>query len=1082
MQLTVYKASAGAGKTFTLTIHYLKLLLLAREGGEYAHILGVTFTNKATAEMKDRILSQLYGIAHGMPSSDSYLHALLDALRGERVVPFTVDEVRETCRSVLTQILHDYNRFRIQTIDSFFQLILRGLAHELGLTANLQVEINDREVLALAVDRIVDRLQDEPVVMDWMYSLVRDQIENNQKWDVRGQVRNFGRAIFNEDYLMRGDQLRLLLSDAQYVRNYLNVLHQMEKEALETTRLIGSQIQQGLEHHGVQLSDFSNGQRILGGLLNKLTEGQLADITISDTIRRWADDAELMVKKSDRASRPELLNVAAEISRQLSTLIEQLPHLIYIYNSVRLSVAHIKSLCLLGFIDQEVATINEETSRFNLAKTPILLRRMIGESDAPFVFEKMGTLLHHVMIDEFQDTSHLQWENFRTLLLESFSRGGRNLLVGDVKQSIYRWRGGDWRTLGTIEQQPGLQPKVVTLDTNFRSDRHVVTFNNEFFSAAAQMLDTAMSQEEEALQKPFTFAAPYEDVCQQVPASKPETGHVCVSVIDDSDENKRREEWQPLILEDLKRQIRKLHEAGLPFEQMTILVRKNDECQPIIDSFAEDTTMPPVVSDEAFLLSSSTAVCTLIEALRVLDDPDSPVALAYLSSEGIDLEAFQGMAEDLRLMPLYELLEYLFRDFRLKQRMPEQHAYLFTFFDAVTDYLHNEAANIHSFLSYWDERLARQAIPAGRVGGIRVITIHKAKGLEFHTVLIPFCTWAFESHQSGDLLWCTPTEAPFSDMPLLPITPSSKTAPQSVFAQEYLEERLMSHLDELNALYVAFTRACSNLFVWAVGSDMTSARHTIGDLVACTMLDLQAGTDDAPFLRYCVGRPVTTVREVHAKEENRMLAESTPVDVQMQSFPLNVTFRQSNRSQQFIAQLPAAAEGNGEITADGSSDVHRQDDTYLETGRLLHLVLQNIRTEADVPRVLDQFEHEGVISRTTADGTQVSVQRTDLERWIHQGLRNPLVAGWFTDEGELYNECSIVSLAADGTPEVRRPDRVMVNTDNNHIVVVDFKFGRHRPEYEEQVRGYMHLLKEMMPDATVDGYLWFVYTGKVQRV
>ncbi len=1080
MQLTVYKASAGSGKTFTLTIHYLKLLLLAREGGEYAHILGVTFTNKATAEMKDRILSQLYGIGHGMPSSESYLQALLEALRGERVVPFTVDEVRETCRTVLTQILHDYNRFRIQTIDSFFQLILRGLAHELGLTANLQVEINDREVLTLAVDRIVDRLQDEPVVMDWMYSLVRDQIENNQKWDVRGQVRNFGRAIFNEDYLLRGDQLRQLLNDPQYVRNYLKTLRELQNDAEETAKLMGTHMQQELDLHGVQLSDFSNGQRILGGLLNKLKEGQLADITLSDTIHRWAEDSELMVKKTDRDSRPDLLNVAASIAGQLSTLIEQLPHLIYIYNSVHLSVAHIKSLCLLGFIDQEVATINEETSRFNLAKTPILLRRMIGESDAPFVFEKMGTLLHHVMIDEFQDTSHLQWENFRTLLLESFSRGGRNLLVGDVKQSIYRWRGGDWRTLGTIEQQRGLQPKVVTLDTNFRSDRHVVNFNNEFFTAAASLLDTVMASEEEALQKPFTFAEPYSDVCQQVPAKKPETGFVCVSVIDNSEENRRKEDWQPLVLDDLKRQIRDLHEAGLPFEKMTILVRKNDECQPLIDSFAEDPSMPPVVSDEAFLLSSSTAVSTLIEALRVLDDPHSPVALAYLGSQGIDLYAFQSMADDLRLMPLYELLEFLYRDFRLKQRMPQQDAYLFTFFDAVTDYLHNEAANIHSFLGFWDEKLARQAIPAGRVGGIRVITIHKAKGLEFHTVLIPFCTWAFESSLSGDLLWCAPTEAPFSDMPLLPITPSAKMAPQSVFAQEYLEERLMSHLDELNTLYVAFTRACSNLFVWAVGADISSARHTVGDLVACAMTDLLPGTVDAPFQRYSIGRLVASVREVHEKEDNRMLAESLPADVQMQSFPLNVTFRQSNRSQQFIAQLPT--ESGDEISAVVALDGERRDDTYMETGRLLHRILQNIHTEADITRVLNQFEHEGIISRTATDGRQVSVPRADAERWIRQGLRNPLVAGWFTDAWQLFNECSIVSLAANGTPEVRRPDRVMVNAEENHIVVVDFKFGRPRPEYEEQVRDYMRLLKDMVPGASVDGYLWFVYSGKVQPV
>ena len=297
--LTVYKASAGSGKTFTLAIQYIKLLVLAQDADEYAHILGVTFTNKATTEMKDRILSQLFGIAHGLKSSRPYLEALREALVGEPDAPQTEEAIRQRCQMALHRILHDYSRFRVQTIDSFFQVILRGLAHELGLTANLQVEISDTEVLAKAVDRIVDRLQDEPVVLDWLLSLVRDQIENNQRWDVRQRVKDFGRTIFNEEYLRRGDQLRQVLADGPFVSRFIRSLQDQIRDAEAGVRDFAQQLETAAEEAGVTFDEFSNGQRTLTGLVQKLRSGELSEIELSATIQKWADDPLLMVKKAD---------------------------------------------------------------------------------------------------------------------------------------------------------------------------------------------------------------------------------------------------------------------------------------------------------------------------------------------------------------------------------------------------------------------------------------------------------------------------------------------------------------------------------------------------------------------------------------------------------------------------------------------------------------------------------------------------------------------------------------------------------------------------------------------------------------
>lgn len=1064
--LKVYKASAGSGKTFTLAVEYIKLLVLASDGGEYNHILAVTFTNKATSEMKDRILIQLFGIAHSLPSSQVYYEKLAASLAGEPDAPRNEAEIRRRCGESLHQILHDYSRFRVGTIDSFFQTILRGLAHELGLTANLQVEINDTEVLSRAVDRIVDRLQDEPVVLEWLLSLVREQIENNQRWDVTRKVKDFGRTIFSEDYLLRGDQLRQVLSDGAFVRDFMKNMKEQEETAIDTVKSYGERIRKALADAGVGYSDFSNGQRILSGLVTKLLAGETG-LELSDTIQRWAEDPLTMLRRADQ-QRPDLVDAADIISGVLAELTANLQDLQYAINSSRLARAHIKPLFLLDFIDREVTEINAETSRFNLAKTPILLARMVGDSDAPFVFEKIGALLHHVMIDEFQDTSRLQWENFRTLLLESYSRGGRNLLVGDVKQSIYRWRGGDWRTLGNIEESVQPKPQVENLDVNYRSLRRVVDFNSDFFTKAVRVLEDVSVAEEQLLGLPDFFTSAYADVVQKTPGTSANDGYVRVRIFD-SKEYRSREDWEPQVLDDLCQSIRQLHVNGLSYDQMAILVRNNYECETIVRAFARIPDMPAVVSDEAFLLSSCLPVVLMIEALRVLVDENNRLSRFMLADHGIRLELLDEHRQQLRLVPLYELLEQLYRLLEL-DRFKGQDAYLFGFFDAVSEYLHGEASDLQSFITFWDETLCRQSVPAGEVNGIRILTIHKSKGLEFHTVLMPFCVWDFERDRSSSLMWCSPKEQPYAAMQLLPITPTSKITSKSVFANDYAETHLLSRMDELNALYVGFTRARANIFIWCVGGDMNRDGRTVGDLIACTAPSVLHGGSDGV---YSIGQPVLTDSGTRSEQENRMSPHPEPISVAMHSHDLNVCFRQSNQSAQFLKKQGGAEEPPEE-------ELKRR--RYLETGRLLHRVLQSVRVHEDVDAVLDLFERQGLISRTATDGTEVAVPRASMERWVRQGLRNPLVSDWFQPHWQLFNECSIVSLDDQGVPQVHRPDRVMISEDGERIVVVDFKFGAPHPEYDEQVRGYMQLLGQMSPQAQVEGYLWFVYSGKVERV
>lgn len=1053
--LTVYKASAGSGKTFTLAVQYIKLLILSEDGGEYARILAVTFTNKATTEMKDRILSQLYGIGHTLKNSQAYYVELQKALKEEGRTDLTEMEIRQRCRMALHRILHDYNRFRVSTIDAFFQSVMRNLAHELGLTANLQVEISDSEVLSEAVDRLVDRLQDDQVLLEWMLSLVHDQIEENQNWNVTYTVKRFGRVIFDVDYLLRGDGLREVLHDEQRFARILCEIEQLRNEAVPATVALGCQLDEAVQHEGVEYEDFANGKN-LRAFVKKL---KAHDMTVvpSVQLRGWIENSDTMVTKGNQQKHPELLVSARNVSNVLGQVVEEYLRRQYDYNSAKLVLEHIKSLRLLGAIDEEVGHINAETSRFILAKTPILLHRMVDESDAPFVFEKMGALLRHVMIDEFQDTSSLQWMNFRALLLESYAKGGHNLIVGDVKQSIYRWRGGDWRVLGNIEDSFLPRPKIKTLDVNRRSLKRVIEFNNSFFLDAREVLDMNLAENEGKLDEPFSFTEAYADVKQEWPDDAPDAGYVRVKALD-GNEFKRRDQWEPVVLEDLIAQIRMLHEAGLSYQQMAILVRTNGEAQPIVDAFARESDMPALVSDEAFSFASSPAIMAMITALRFIDDNTNEVAAFHLHQLGVT-EICQD--NTLRSLPLYELLETLYQRLQL-DRIPHQEAYLFGFFDAVVDFIHNNVSDVHSFLRYWDDTLSNEKIPAGQVDGIRIITIHKAKGLEYHTVFIPFCAWDFD--RKGELLWSQPAEAPYDELQLLPVN-YSKGMSHSVFTKDFEQESLLSYLDELNSLYVAFTRACANLYIWyPKKKKKDNSMTTVADLLAAIVPD-----------GYDAGEPVTEV-EMQKQSDNRMTPDAQPENVVMCSYPFSAVFHQSNRSQMFLYSLD-------EVEDDEASSEQARQRQYIETGKLLHSVLQSIHTKSDLPHVLDALEQEGVISRHAPDGTYVSVRRSELQRWLEKGLRNSAVAEWFTGEWEIFNECSVVRRKPDsGLAETLRPDRVMLSKDGKRLVVVDFKFGHPSNEHICQVRTYMELLSAMYPSARVEGFLWYVYSGKVQPV
>ena len=1039
--LVVYKASAGSGKTFTLAVEYIKLLVQNPQA--YRQTLAVTFTNKATEEMKMRILSQLYGISRGLDNSKKYINKICKELN---VSP---EFVRKQAGIALHQLLHNYSYFRVETIDSFFQSVLRNLARELDLTANLRVGLNDIQVEETAVDQLIDSLKVTDQMLQWLLRYIMDNIKDDRSWNVISQIKQFGRTIFRDYYKQQSHQLNKVMDQKNFFDDYTKQLREIRQDAEKRMHDIADSFFNILEREGLTVEDFANKSRGVCSIFLKIRDGKFDESILTQSVTDANGNPSKWYTKS--CSRPEFIHalVESELGPLLRMAIEEQPRQHLLYKSADLTLRHLSQLRLLSSIEAKVHELNTNANRFLLSDTQQLLHDLIDGSDSPFIFEKIGTQLEHIMIDEFQDTSTIQWKNFKVLLQEAMSHeGSSNLIVGDVKQSIYRWRNGDWRLLAGIKNEFPHADQLIEekpLDTNYRSSRIVIDFNNVFFEQAAKIEEVSA----------------YDDVHQYYPEESPNSGIVEINMLPAKD-------YQQVTLDAIVTQIKTLLDQQVPATKIAILVRTNSLIPAIANYLMQ--TMPDVnvVSDEAFRLDASPAVTIIIQAMRVLANPDDDIARAYLAkyaSGRLDGELpaeFTDYTEQLLRMPLYELAERLYVIFHLEQTSG-QTAYLCAFFDQLATFINEETTDLPTFLNEWDETLCAKPIQSPEVNGIRIISIHKSKGLEFPHVILPFCDWRLEH---TDLLWCTPQQEPFNQLPIAPIDYSAKGMTGTIYQQDYELEHQQNTIDNLNLLYVAFTRASESLFVIGRRNASGTRSALIEQVLSLVpealekegysniMLEGLENTETA--LHFAFGHlPIyQQPSEQKEKEKNPFLQPPTPVDIKIEPFKQQVEFRQSNKSKEFASMT--------------NDDEQAQPTDYIQLGSVLHQVFANIRTSADIDQALKNLEQEGILYNQS-----VTPQR--LEDMIRKRLSHPRIARWFSDRWKLFNECAIL------TPDAieRRPDRVM--TDGKETIVVDFKFGSEHTGYHDQVREYMDLLRQMgMPH--VSGFLWFVYSNKIVEV
>lgn len=1136
MSLIVYRASAGSGKTYTLALKYISLALKSGSKG-FTHVLAVTFTNKATGEMKDRILEKLYGLSRGLDAN-----FLKDV---KKITDLSEQEIQRKSTEMLCYIMNDFDHFRVETIDSFFQSLLTNLAFELGLTRGFKVDLDDKRVISIAVERILRRIDQEEknglrrIVKE---SLIRS-LEDGKSWDIAKDLKAFaGKNLFKSEYVNNEKNITDLLNNGD--------LRKIKESILKSWSVLKDEKEKALQFVERWVSDaegdFSWKKQVVSTV--KTFCGYVRDNSskdVSSSVRKAAEDKDALLKN------PGCDEVLDEKAQQVSDYLDKLVDFYdngekygHPYNTYQLAVENLDTLAFMGAISEEINRIVLEEDTTLLAKTPLLFKNLVKDDiDQSFVFERAGTTFKHIMIDEFQDTSRVQWNNFEHLVKESKAQGEESLVVGDIKQSIYRWRGGDWNILHGFKDKND-DTFVKNLYTNYRSKPIVVRFNNVFFTKAAYILD----QKENSWSVPanwlnekdgyfveadnssdggnddnIEFCNLYNDTTQHIKSQydKPEfinSGYVRLQTFEKSitDEEIMAEVFDKVV--ELKQKY------NIDFDKMKMLVRTNNEGVKLIDYFAkrceEEGVDIKLTSNEAYLFNASPALNALIFAMKRLLAPQDDLQRelferyynllcekagkqAFFEDVKNDVEALlqdNEALDEIKRSPLYDLVMTMVQKLRLHDLLVKiddkgkvkdglgQSAYLFSFLDKVVDYLNDNSSDLKEFLDYWDETLSSQSITSNSNDAIEILTIHKAKGLAGHTVLIPFAGFSFVKNGRDGMIWCNPKDmsddsevkAQLSNLGLIPIkTAASKKVKNSDFKCFYDKELKQMTIDELNSLYVAFTRAKENMFIWSKEPSKNSTEPNAFMLINKFIDDCQVPVEGSEKnrvvefgqLEYCANEEEKEGKEKRIVNPFSEDLKPQKVDVMIeQNNVLDLQFCQSKKAANFLFE----AKDPNDISEEEKKQA--QQNHYIETGVLMHQMMSLINRAEDVDRAYQQMVYDGLIAE--GDNQFLSLKR-ELKEQI---ATDKMVKSWFDGTYENFNEKTILlevkedSSKAKIKRKTKRADRVMVNKDK--AIVVDYKFGNHDEAYNVQVQEYMEIIEKLLGLPT-EGYLWYVYTNEV---
>ncbi len=1088
--LTVYRASAGSGKTFRLTGEYIRLLFKDEQNNRHRSILAVTFTNKATEEMKSRIILEMHKLATGQPSD--YLGELMQQYQ------LTEDAVRDRSGKILVNILHDYSSFSISTIDKFFQQIIRAFAREIGVHGGYALELDSNQVLEQAVDNMFfDLSADEnKLLLDWLTQFAEERIEHSENWNMRSNILELGKEIFKENYQYKASAVNEKLHDRVFLRKFRGELSAIISTFEKDIQRISEEALVLISQHGLTTGDFKGGSRSGMKALEKVANKP----ELNDSFRKMAESVNECVTKTAAQSLKDSIGEAyfGGLQSKMKELIERIDVGSIEYNTATIIRKHLNTLGILSDLSVQIQRLTNDQNTMLIADSNLLLHKIIDNSSAPFIYEKTGLRIDNFMIDEFQDTSVMQWKNFLPLIGNSLASGNDNLVVGDVKQSIYRWRNSDWKLLDSriYSDMKGERMKDRTLDTNYRSDRQIVEFNNAFFTRASDRLQVLFNNSIGQVVSVLPELEPMKEIISnayrqtvQHPKKNAGEGFVRFSFIDKAEND---EGWKAASLEQLPALVEDIQRRGFRPCDIAVLVRTNNEEQQVIEKLLNYKTTEAASSDcsydiignEGLLVASASAVRFLTGILHLFIHPDDPVQQAIVSYEfgrgALKLPENQALeavfnkpqlsgllcrhfseeenaeVQALKHLSLFEMCEQLIFRYKLADWHGEA-VFLQAFQDVIFGYSKSKTADLNTFLTWWEKKGQRQtiAMPENEQA-MRVMTIHKSKGLDFKVVIMPFCDWSLDSRMRP-VIWCSTPAEPFAQLPMVPVEYSKKLG-DTLFAGQYYSEMMHTFIDNLNVAYVAFTRARNEMHCMCVRPQVKKdGSITVGSLSALLytiLTDSQSpfgkGDFDAEQSEYRYGEPVR-VEKPQATQVVEDPSELSDLQTNSNRYPvalLNDRLRIRHRINNFSRE-------ETDIT-----------ENPLDYGNLMHEILSELEEPGKYHHLVDRLIRQGRISESES-----SVILSDLEQFT----TIPEIADWFSEGNEVLNETTIVTPQGD----LYRPDRVLIK--GQHATVIDYKFGAvEHSSHIKQVENYGLLLKEM--GYSCSGYLCYVKLKKVVGV
>ncbi len=835
---SIYRSSAGSGKTYTLVREYLNIAL--KYPNAFKNILAITFTNKSTQEMKSRILEQLKNMSIGK----------FDSMADEIILKYEWDyeELKQRSEKLLENILYNYDLFAVKTIDSFFQDIIRSFAKEIGLSNNFDIETDLNYVIEIIIEKIISKSNNENEdIAKWLMQFAESKLISGKKWDFRKELYALAKETFSEKFITREKQiLNYINSDSKdHIKSFLNSLDESISKYENSLKLLGQKAIKKINNSGLEISDFFYGKSGVSGFLLNLSKGIIKPLgsrvkAALDDVTKWynkTSEKKGIIEKLVNDDLQNILFEIADIQNQNSTKY---------YNAISAKPL-IYALGISSHILNSIKDYRKENETILITDTLIFLNKILGEEDAPFIYEKVGNYYKYFLIDEFQDVSNLQWKNLFPLIENTLSQGGQAMIVGDSKQSIYRWRGGNASLLSSqVEKElQTFDVKNIYLNTNWRSTKEIVDFNNNFFEKGSKLLFNELKTEIDSNTKGTLntelndylkdLFSSYSNFQQKASRNSEKLNWSGIDIT--KSENDLKTENKLEGCEYIIQKIEALQKSGIECKDIAILVRNNHEIQFISEEInkyknslkANSNCNYDITTSSSSSLSNSISVYIIINILKSLIEQDEflKIELAYiynfhiLSKDIQDLleidnesiidqlpKEFLENKEKLYNMHIYDAVEFIIEAFNLKRDV-----YIDTFQELVFKLSEKEGNSISHLIEWWELKGNKYRIKnIENTDSINIMTIHQSKGLQFKAIIIPFCNWKLDhSPTNAPVIWSDQNINEYSP-PIVPLY-YFKSLTNTNYIKDYYLEKINIYFDNLNLVYVAFTRAENELHI-----------------------------------------------------------------------------------------------------------------------------------------------------------------------------------------------------------------------------------------------------------------------------